>query len=116
MAELIPSPDEVRCRVAEDLPLVLHALLLQGNPGFDPERFIDAHLNERDRLLIQRLEGLVSADDLQVPFGDGNDTDIAPLAQRVPLVYPMWVMLTSAVSKSALVTVQQALNPPDESG
>lgn len=107
MNNLLPSTDEVKCRVSGDLPLLLHTLLFQANPPrFDVERFMTAVVAERDRLLLRRLEGLVSVEDLQVAFTRQGDADIAPLAERIPSVYPIWMGVTSAAFERASAAVR----------
>lgn len=105
MSDLIPSPTEVRCHIAEDLPTVLHCLLLQVETDFDPGRFVDAHLRMRDQLLIRRLQEVVPEEDLQVAFTGGDGLDISALSKRVPSVYSMWVMINSLVVERATETV-----------
>lgn len=107
MNDLLPSTDEVKCRVSGDLPLLLHTILSHATPpGLDVERFVDAVLAERDDLLVRRLEGLVSVEDLQLAFTSHGDADIAPLAARIPPAYPIWVGATSAVFESISARVR----------
>jgi hypothetical protein len=99
--ELLPSPAQVRCRLAIDLPLQLRGLL-EAYPaaGVNPNRFSERYVAQRDSVLIKRLEEVIPVEELTHAI-QGRSLDMDALARRVPAAHAMWVMITAIVASRA---------------
>lgn len=99
--ELLPSPAEVRCHLAIDLPLQLQGLLeTYPAAGVHPNRFIQHYVSLRESVLIKRLEEVVPMDEL-THATQGRSLDLDALARRVPAAHTMSVMITAIVAAQA---------------
>ncbi|HYG96355.1 MAG TPA: hypothetical protein VD741_04530 [Solirubrobacterales bacterium] len=96
VAKLLPSPEEIRCKLCVDLALQVRGVLedweLAGK--VDERTVISQVKDQRDQQLLGRLRQLLPWEDLTSELGEGV-IDLDDLSRQLPFVYVMWVMISA---------------------
>lgn len=105
MYEPLPTPDEVRCRLARDLSLQIHGMLELRGLAPSPE-YLEARRKQRDSILMDRLVGVVPRSEMARAASDSG-LDLDALSSRVPAAYAMWVMITALTAQQVEVDLAE---------